>query len=160
MRAQEVSKPERFQLAPCPFQCRIVGGEQVKPSNSSKHGRFAHDFSSVLNRVDDARMAAATDDNQTVCGVDDHRGILRDGVFDQAAGCLDSSGTAPIPFGILARDGPGEPHRRQELGRAGMFNELATESLVRRFQRQQAVALRTVGPWSSVKDAARDVSAG
>ena len=41
-----------------------------------------------------------------------------------------------------------------------MFNELAAERLVRGFQRQQAVAFRTAGSGSSIKDAACHVGAG
>ena len=160
VRAQQVPKPEFLQLAPRPFQRRIVGGKQVEPSHGCQNRRATHDLSRVFNRVDDARVAAATDDDQAVPGIDNHRCVLGDGVFDQASRGLDASGAAPIAFGVLARDRTGEPHGRQELGRAGMFDEDAAERLIRCLQGQQAIPLRPIVPGSPVEDAARDVSAG
>jgi len=86
--ADQIRDLELLEFVASPGELLVGGGEEMESADECIDRRRGKFFFGEGERVDDARVSAAGDENQTLSGVEHKRLIFGDGVFDQSGGGL------------------------------------------------------------------------
>ena len=103
----------------------------MEATDSSVERLRAQLGASVLDHVDHAGMPAAGEQHQALRGLDHHRHVFGQIVFGSLTRCVAKLAAAtPVALRMFAGHRTGEPDAREDLGKAGMLDELAAGRLI------------------------------